>query len=306
MIKNDLLQVHSNRRLYFRFIIRMKLTLIMILLFLLNVKGNVYSQQKVTLDVQKTKLSRILKLIEDQSDYYFVFNPGIKNFSKEMNLSVENELVLDLLPKLFKKNGLAYSVSESGLVVVSQQKLQIVKGLVTDLEGHPLAGATIRLKGSSIAKATDLNGQFEIEASSGAVLVISYTGFTSKEITLGAETNLKIELVPDQMMLNEVVVTALGITREKRTLGYSVTQVNGESLTQARENNVANALVGKVAGLDVTSTAGGVGSATSVIIRGASSLSQTNQPLYVINGVPMENSPSGIINTNPNGNKGSQ
>ncbi len=306
MIKNDLLQVHSNRHLYFRFIIRMKLTLIMILLFLLNVKGNVYSQQKVTLDVQKTKLSRILKLIEDQSDYYFVFNPGIKNFSKEMSLSVENELVLDLLPKLFKKNGLAFSVSESGLVVVNQQKLQTVKGLVTDLEGHPLAGATIRLKGSSIAKATDLNGQFEIEATSGAVLVISYTGFTSKEITLGAETNLKIELVPDQMMLNEVVVTALGITREKRTLGYSVTQVNGESLTQARENNVANALVGKVAGLDVTSTAGGVGSATSVIIRGASSLSQTNQPLYVINGVPMENSPSGIINTNPNGNKGSQ
>ena len=82
--------------------------------------------------------------------------------------------------------------------------------------------------------------------------------------------------------------------------------MNGENLTQARENNVANALVGKVAGLDVTSTAGGVGSATSVVIRGASSLSQTNQPLYVINGVPMENAPQGITNKNPNGNSGSQ
>lgn len=306
MIKNDLLQTQYNRRLYFRFIIRMKLTLIMILFFLLNVNANVYSQQKVTLDLKHTKLSKILKIIEDQSDFYFVFNPGIKHFSKELNLSAKDELVLDLLPKLFKKNNLSYTVSENGLVVVNEVKQNKIRGLVTDMEGHPLVGATVRIKGSSVGKATDLNGQFEMDLPNGTFLVISYTGFLTKEVQVTGNGELKVELVPDQMMLNEVVVTALGITREKRTLGYSVTQVNGESLTQARENNVANALVGKVAGLDITSTSGGVGSATSVIIRGASSLSQTNQPLYVINGVPMENAPQGITNTNPNGNRGSQ
>lgn len=306
MIKNDLLQVHSNRHLYFRFIIRMKLTLIMILFFLFNVKGNVFSQQKVSISVQKTKLSKVLKLIEAQSDYYFVFNPGLKNFAKEINIAVDNELVTELLPKLFRRSGLGYSVEESGLVVVNQQQTINVRGQVVDPEGHPLAGATIRVKGSATGKSTDLNGQFEIELPAGSILIVSYTGFLSKEVTVNTVAALKIQLEPDQMMLNEVVVTALGITREKRTLGYSVTQVNGESLTQARENNVANALVGKVAGLDVTSTAGGVGSATSVVIRGASSLSQTNQPLYVINGVPMENAPQGITNKNPNGNSGSQ
>src|SRR5690606_29685295 len=218
----------------------------------------------------------------------------------ELSLSVENERVVDLLPKLFRRTGLQYSVSDKGLVIISEQQNLQVKGTVTDVNQNPLSGATVRVKGSNVAKATDINGQFDIDVPVGTVLVVSYTGYLSKEVTIQNSGSLTIALTADDQMLNEVVVTALGVTRERRTLGYSVTQINGETLTQARENNVANALVGKVAGLDVTSTSGGVGSATSVVIRGASSLSQTNQPLYVINGVPMENAPVGFGNTNPN------
>ncbi|SFS54798.1 TonB-linked outer membrane protein, SusC/RagA family [Sphingobacterium wenxiniae] len=307
MIKNGLMQVHSYYCMHFRFIIRMKLTLIMIVFAFLNAAtANVYSQQKVSLDVQKTKLSRILKLIEESSDYYFVYSSTNKNLHKELSLSVENERVVDLLPKLFRRTGLQYSVSDKGLVIISEQQNLQVKGTVTDVNQNPLSGATVRVKGSNVAKATDINGQFDIDVPVGTVLVVSYTGYLSKEVTIQNSGSLTIALTADDQMLNEVVVTALGVTRERRTLGYSVTQINGETLTQARENNVANALVGKVAGLDVTSTSGGVGSATSVVIRGASSLSQTNQPLYVINGVPMENAPVGFGNTNPNGNSGSQ
>ncbi len=303
------MQVHWNYLVRSRFIIRMKLTLIMIVLAFANVTANVYSQQKVSLDVKKTKLSKILKLIEENSDYYFVYSATNENLNKELSLKVDNTKVVDLLPRLFARNGLQYSVSGEGLVVVSEQQTLSIKGLVTDQDGNKLSGATVRVKGSAIGKATDLNGRFEIDVPTGNTLVVSFTGYLSKEITIQKGGEVTVALERDDQMLSEVVVTALGVKKERRSLGYSVTQLEGESLTKARENNVVNSLVGKVAGLDISSTSGGVGASSSVIIRGVSSLGQTNQPLYVINGMPMENKPSGAPTsgtTNPNGNKGSQ
>lgn len=303
------MQVHWNNLVRSRFIIRMKLTLIMIVLAFANVTANVYSQQKVSLDVRKTKLSKILKLIEENSDYYFVYSATNDNLNKELSLKVDNTKVVDLLPRLLARNGLQYSVSGEGLVVVSEQQTLSINGLVTDQDGNKLSGATVRVKGSAIGKATDLNGRFEIEVLSGATLVVSFTGYLSKEVNIQKNGEVTVALERDDQMLSEVVVTALGVKRERRSLGYSVTQVEGESLTKARENNIVNSLVGKVAGLDVSSTSGGVGASSSVIIRGISSLGQSSQPLYVINGMPMENKAVGVGSagsTNPNGNKGSQ
>lgn len=291
---------------HFRFIIRMKLTLIMSAFVVMNVSANVYSQQKVSLDVQKTKLSRVLKMIEEKSDYYFVYGSSNDNLNKEVSMQIENGRVTDILAKLFNKTGLTYSVSNEGLVVVSQQQQVGVSGIVTDEKGNLLAGASVRLKGTAVGKATDLNGRFTIDVSTGNILIISFAGYSSQEVVVTKGGEMKIALIEDNRMLNEVVVTALGIKKEKRSLGYSVTQVEGESLTQARENNVMNALVGKVAGLDIGSTSGGAGSATNVTIRGVSSLNQTSQPLYVINGIPMESKPVGIGNANTKGNTGSQ
>jgi len=272
----------------------------------MNVSANVFSQQKVSLDVQKTKLSRVLKMIEAQSDYYFVYNSTNENLNKEVSVNVTNSKVLDVLSKLFNKSGLVYSVSKEGLVVISQQQQVAVAGQVTDDKGNPLAGASVRVKGTAVGRATDINGRFSIEASTGNILIVSFAGYTSQEVAVAKESDMKIVLLEDNRMLNEVVVTALGQKKEKRSLGYSVTQVAGESLTTARENNVMNSLVGKVAGLDVSSTSGGAGAASNVTIRGISSLNQTNQPLYVINGIPMESKPVGIGNANPKGNSGSQ
>ncbi len=291
---------------HFRFIIRMKLALIMTTCAIMNVSANVFSQQKVSLDVQKTKLSRVLKMIEAQSDYYFVYNSTNENLNKEVSVNVTNSKVLDVLSKLFNKSGLVYSVSKEGLVVISQQQQVAVAGQVTDDKGNPLAGASVRVKGTAVGRATDINGRFSIEASTGNILIVSFAGYTSQEVAVAKESDMKIVLLEDNRMLNEVVVTALGQKKEKRSLGYSVTQVAGESLTTARENNVMNSLVGKVAGLDVSSTSGGAGAASNVTIRGISSLNQTNQPLYVINGIPMESKPVGIGNANPKGNSGSQ
>ncbi len=181
-----------------------------------------------------------------------------------------------------------------------------IQGVVKDTQGGPLPGAGIMIKGSNIGTTTNGDGKFVIDAPSSATLVFSFVGYVSQEIVVGSKSMINVTLSDDAKALGEVVVTALGIKKERKALGYSVTEVKGDELTQARENNVANSLVGKVAGLDIGSTAGGVGSATSIVIRGVSSLSQSNQPLFVVDGVPMENKPVGIGNSNPNGNTGSQ
>ncbi|WP_225872773.1 SusC/RagA family TonB-linked outer membrane protein [Pedobacter frigoris] len=284
----------------------MKLTCIIIFITCLNVSASVFSQQKISLDVTKTKLSKVLKIIEEQSDYHFVYSSANVPVNKDVTLSVKNTLVTDVLAAIFSNTNLKYSISKEGLIVISRRKDTKITGTVKDNAGGPLPGATVRVKGSGAGSSTDINGRFSISVPAGATLVISFAGFQTKEIAVDNKTDIDVVLLEDTKLLNEVVVTALGIKKERRALGYSVSQVQGESLTQARENNVANSLVGKVAGLDISSTSGGAGAATSVLIRGVSSLSQTNQPLYVINGIPMENTPTGLNNLNPNGNKGSQ
>ncbi|HVF96120.1 MAG TPA: SusC/RagA family TonB-linked outer membrane protein, partial [Flavisolibacter sp.] len=173
-----------------------------------------------------------------------------------------------------------------------------ITGRVTTPDGQPLPGVSIRVKGTSRGTTTNARGEFTIEANKGETLVVSYVGYQPSETTIGDNTSLTLSLTASDSQLSEVVVTALGVRRERKALGYSVTEVKGDELTRAREVNVMNSLVGKVAGLNVSSVAGGPGSASNVIIRGVSSLGQdpklgqTNQPLYVINGVPMESQPA--------------
>ncbi len=167
-----------------------------------------------------------------------------------------------------------------------------VTGRIIGPDGQPLPGVTISVRGTNRATTTDANGQFSIEANRGDVVTVSYVGYQSQDFTIGDNRTLSISLTANSGQLSEVVVTALGIRRERKALGYSVTEVKGEELTRAREVNLVNSLVGRVPGLNVNSVAGGPGAASNVIIRGISSISGTNQPLYVINGVPMESQPN--------------
>ncbi|UOQ71073.1 SusC/RagA family TonB-linked outer membrane protein [Hymenobacter cellulosilyticus] len=171
-----------------------------------------------------------------------------------------------------------------------------VTGKVTDAKGGSLPGVTVIVRGTQQGTSTDASGAYSIAAPDTAALVFSSIGFTPQTIAVRSRRVVDVTLSENAQQLGEVVVTALNVARERKTLGYSVTEVKGETLTQARETNVTNSLVGKVAGLNVNSTAGGAGSSSNVIIRGVSSLNQTNQPLYVINGIPVESQPS-VANT---------
>ncbi len=165
-----------------------------------------------------------------------------------------------------------------------------VTGKVVDDLGEPVVGASVLVKGTTIGSATDLDGNFNIKnvPNSATTLMVSYIGMKTKEVTI--KPNLKILLESDSKALNDVIVTALGIKRSVKALGYAATQVKAEEITEARTNDIMSGLAGKIAGVQITSTSSDPGASNSVIIRGISSLSQTNQPLYVVDGVPLDNS----------------
>ncbi|MGA9650536.1 MULTISPECIES: SusC/RagA family TonB-linked outer membrane protein [Pedobacter] len=284
----------------------MKLTCIMVFITCLNVSASVFSQEKISLDVKKTKLARVLQIIEQQSSYHFVYSSSYVPVNKDVSITVTNIPVTDVLSTILNRTNLKYSVSDGGLIVISRNKEVPVSGTVKDAQGGSLPGATVRVKGTAIGTSSDVNGKFTLNAPENAVLVVSYAGFQTKEISIGTQTSIDVVLAEDTKQLTDVVVTALGIKKERRALGYSVTQVGGETLTQARENNITNSLVGKVAGLDIAGTSGGAGAATNVTIRGVSSLGSSSQPLYVVNGIPMESAPVGFGSTIGIGNNGGQ
>lgn len=170
------------------------------------------------------------------------------------------------------------------------QQTTKVKGTVTDEQGEPLIGASIAVKGTSQGVITDFNGQFSIDASRNATLIVSYVGYRSEEVQVKGQSNLKIVLKEDSKIIDEVVVTALGIKRERKALGYSIGEVKGEELEKAKETNVINSLAGKIPGLVISQTAGGPSGSSRVIVRGSTEMTGNNQPLYVVDGVPLDNS----------------
>lgn len=170
------------------------------------------------------------------------------------------------------------------------QQTTKVKGTVTDEQGEPLIGASIAIKGTSQGVITDFNGQFSIDASRNAALIVSYVGYRSEEVQVKGQSNLKIVLKEDSKIIDEVVVTALGIKRERKALGYSIGEVKGEELEKAKETNVINSLAGKIPGLVISQTAGGPSGSSRVIVRGSTEMTGNNQPLYVVDGVPLDNS----------------
>lgn len=177
-----------------------------------------------------------------------------------------------------------------------EQQTHTVTGIVTDATG-PVIGASVIEKGNTTnGTITDLDGKFTLNVAPGATLVISYIGYKTIEIE-ASKKPLNIVMAEDSKVLNEVVVTALGIKRERKALGYGVDEVKGESLTKAKETNVINSMAGRVPGLVVSQTAGGPSGSTRVILRGSTEMTGNNQPLYVIDGVPLDNTNYGSAGT---------
>ena len=169
-----------------------------------------------------------------------------------------------------------------------------ISGKVVDDTGEAVPGANVIVKGTTEGTTTDLEGNYRVNVPEGSnVLIYSFIGLETKEVEIGQRSVLDITLNTDVKQLAEVVVTALGVEKEQRRIGYAATQVDSKELTQGRDRSLLNSLQGKVAGLNITSASGQPGSSSRVILRGLSSLGGSNQPLFVIDGVPMNNSQIG-------------
>jgi len=179
-------------------------------------------------------------------------------------------------------------------ISVNAQNGQVVTGTVTAIEdGSSLPGVSILVKGTTTGVSTDFDGNYSIEVPANAVLVFSFVGETTQEIAVNGRSVINVVMKASAEALDEVVVTALGIKREEKSLGYAVEEVKAEELTRVVHENVLNSMSGKVAGVTINST-GGAGSSVSMVIRGATSLSTDNQPLFVVDGVPMSNTVNNV------------
>lgn len=268
--------------------------------------------QEMNLNVDNLSVKQVFKRIEQQASVTFVYDAQVINKLPGLTLHITKQPLSEVLTELHDKTqlqfklvgnfiGVAQNLGSMPVLTLANPELKTaikITGAVRDASGQPLIGVSVTVKGTQGGTQTNVNGQFGIDANVGDVLVFSYIGYTHKEVTILSPAPMSILLDEDSKELSEVVVTALGIKKERKALGYSITEVKGAELTQAREPNVMNSLEGRVAGLNISPVAGGPGSSSNVIIRGKSSLSQTTQPLYVINGVPMENNTN-----NPPGNQ---
>jgi iron complex outermembrane receptor protein len=279
----------------------MKLTTIILITTCLHISAAGFSQN-ITISEKNASLESVLNKIEKQSKYTFWYKIELIKDSPKISLNVKNATLDQTLTLCFKDLPLAYTVVENTIVITPRAEndpaetykpvLIQITGIVNDEKNLPLPGVTVKVKGTNVLSVTDANGKFKINVPDrNAILVFSYIGYKPKEVVVGDNTNITISLSVTANSLNDIVVTALGIKREARSLGYAAQTVSGVDMNQADPPNIAEGLMGKVAGLNVTVPNGVEGSSTRVVIRGNNNLWGNNQALIVVDNVIVDNEP---------------
>ncbi len=309
----------------------MKLSTILILVAFLQVNAKGFSQN-VTLNEKKSNLDKVFNEIRKQTGYDFLYNTRLLRNTVPVTVNAVNSSLEEVLDQVFKNQPITYTITENTIILkrrddrtmeqtskfslvpndrvlksqnpqssakVStfniEQKRAEIRGKVIDAKGEALIGVSVRVKGSDVGASTDVNGNFVLNAPDNAVLVFTYIGYITQEVAANGRTSVNVTLVEDRQSLSEVVVTAFGVTKAKRGLGYAVQEVRGDDFTESRQNNIANSLTGKIAGVDATQANSGAGGSSRVIIRGNTSLNGNQQPLYVVDGMPINNNNRGPV-----------
>lgn len=254
---------------------------------------------RITLNKNNVRLENILNDIESQTNLLFIYNKNV-NVNRKVSVNAQNTSLQEVLQNLFDNNvsfkieGSYIVLSPAGATGSPQQAKHTVKGVVEDALG-PIAGANVVEKGTTNGTITDMDGNFTLEGvKNGDVIQISFIGYSTMEITYTGQPVGVIKLAEDTQKLDEVVVTALGMKRSEKSLGYAMQELKGDALLDSRESNIANALSGKVSGLQVVRSSGSVGGSSKIVLRGANSLTGSNQPLVVVDGTPMDNFTGGV------------
>jgi len=264
--------------------------LLMVLFFVFAPLQRMNAQ--VTLSKGQTTLGAIIKQIQKQTDYKFFYDDDIANMKVD-GAQVKNATVNKALDQVLSGKGITYTIDNKVVYLkkagAQQQKgeKRKITGQVLDENGDPMIGAVVTIKGTNNRAITDYDGNYAVTTDvANPTLEVSYIGYQTKEVTAtGATAN--VSMASDNNVLNEVVVTAMGLKKEAKALSYNVQQINAEQITGVKDASFMNSLAGKVAGVQINASAAGIGGSTKVVMRGAKSINGNNNALYVIDGIPM-------------------
>ncbi len=263
-----------------------------------------YSQMtKMSLRVSNERLENVLRMIEDDSDFFFLYNKDLVDVEQKVKLEVSNKTIDRILDDLLDGKKIGYDINNRQIVLYSLQantdirnQKKDIKGKVTDEKGNTLPGVTILIKGTNKGTVTNIDGDFQIQAEADDILVFSFIGFNKLELPANLSDFMNVELETNVQQLDELVITALGISRQSKALPYNTQTISSDELAEVRDaNNVMNSLQGKVANALITQSSSGVGGEARIVLRGNSSISGSNSALIVVDGVPNSRG----VNINP-------
>ncbi|WP_134090196.1 SusC/RagA family TonB-linked outer membrane protein [Olivibacter sp. XZL3] len=252
-------------------------------------------EKRIQLSFNKVNASTLLKEIERKAAVDFAFTEDIRLENLVLqNVHYQNSKLSDILTDLFKPAQIAFEEEGGTISLHRANQTLTVRGQVRDAPTNtPIAGANVLVKGTAQRTVTDHNGHYQITVPGPqSVLVFSYIGYRPHEATIAGQTQIDITLQEDNNPLNEVVVTALGISRDAKSIGFSQQKVEGQTIQESHETNLLNTLNGRVAGVRITNSNGGIGSSANIQIRGqnfVSGYNYNNSPLFVVDGVPISN-----------------
>lgn len=290
----------------------MKLTAFLIIVFTMQVTATVYSQsKKLSLNMQGNSIKEVLQQIEAQSEYRFIYENEKVNLDTKVNIRVTDEVVETILKRLFEKDGVSYSITENNLILINPSENQMrsigkessnaqqkktVSGKVTDSSGSPLPGVTVVVKGTSNGTIADANGNYSVpNVPDNAILQFTFVGMKMQEIGVGNKTSINVTLEEETIGIEEVVAVGYGTQRKESVTG-SVASMGGDVLREMPSSNFSQALQGRLPGVEFSQTSTRPGATMQIRIRGTRSLTASNDPLVVLDGIPFTGSISEINN----------
>jgi len=284
-------------------LVLMRMFLLLISIGLSSVYGNyAIGQSRIDVEIENLSIEEFFKEIQSNSDYYFFYKDDVLSTDKKISLKLKDVEVSTILNKAFSKTNLTYKINGNQIVVrkaavdINKTSLNLkeeaaqeneVSGTVVDTDGIPLMGVNILVKGTTVGTQTDFDGNYSIMAPQDGVLVFTYLGMLTKSIAVGDKSVIDVVLEENAAALSEVVVVGYG-TQKKEALTGSVSIVKSDELEQAPTSSFEQSLRGSVAGIQASALDGAPGSNTEIRIRGIGSINASSEPLYVIDGIPIQ------------------
>lgn len=282
-------------------IMRITVVLCMLSIFCASAEKTYSQVAEISLNLRSVTVAHVLDEIKRQSNFSFWYNNDEIKLNEKISIQANKQNIDQVLHTLLGNQGLSYSIEDNHIIIYKNampnihQQSRKITGIVTDEKNEPIIGANVVVKGSTTGNITDMDGRFTLEISDKDLLVVSYIGFITKDVPVGKQSSIKIQLSEDTQKIEEVVVIGYGSVKKSDLTG-SVSSIKTAELQQTPMTSIDQGLVGRASGVQVTQTSGMPGAVASIRVRGSSSLQGGNEPLYVIDGFPVY-SGSGFGNT---------